>query len=621
VSILQAARGVQSPEYGGQQRELLERIKAYDGTLSGHRALLEKALAIAHQDPGKWKGSDNLFGDPMELALLLAKEKQQVIVIIAALLYASAKSRNGVAFDDAQLQAIHKQFGPDIKNLVRDTLVLARLHMPRYDEAYEARLLADDQRFARDMRTAYERKNQGYRMPEVKPSLRDEQRALFIEYKQSLGLDERANVIRVMERVLLLRDINIDHPNAMDRERARESVIMQGRMALDLGLYHIHEFFGDIDLRINRPGVYRTITRAQALMREVVDLDAVMANIRERMEKLGFAEGTAEEVALNEADYHLSGREKKAFGIYRKLVGDGVDVDAEYGIILTNGQLTAQAQRFIEEVFHKGQVCDGYGLRLVGSTERIARKFREPERVISEFFITEASVCSKLHVSLMNRMPVSRPDVRFPAGMLLKDPARGRYKPYHEKPKDNGYRSLQQGLITDVTIAGQDRHIAIELQIRTERMDWEARYGRCAHNAFRAQDSVAGAARQVTEKEWMYVFLPHGEIVKLPAGSTVADAAFAIYEEKGCKCSGAEIKQGYHSWHPVFNRKDFNVTGTMHAPDYPLANGCTISVHLDHHVTHDHLDALGLASTSPAARRILRVGRSRLKRPREWRLG
>ena len=121
-------------------------------------------------------------------------------------------------------------------------------------------------------------------------------------------------------------------------------------------------------------------------------------------------------------------------------------------------------------------------------------------------------------------------------------------------PRPNGYESLH---ITVKNKQGQ----ALEVQIRTKRMDIEAESGNAAHWAYKGIRHEASMDRwlqsvrdalehpfEATPEEMpappdkeIFVFTPTGELRILPAGASVLDFAFNIHSGLGCRCTGGKV--------------------------------------------------------------------------------
>ena len=129
-----------------------------------------------------------------------------------------------------------------------------------------------------------------------------------------------------------------------------------------------------------------------------------------------------------------------------------------------------------------------------------------------------------------------------------------RLRQWLDRPKPNGYQSLH----CTVNVGGQ----WVEVQIRSERMDYEAELGGASHWSYKGvkKDAVIGdwlqmvrslmenpdhTAYQGVEENLLeqdvFVFTPDGELRQLRKGSTVLDFAFDIHSNLGLKCTGGLV--------------------------------------------------------------------------------
>lgn len=148
-------------------------------------------------------------------------------------------------------------------------------------------------------------------------------------------------------------------------------------------------------------------------------------------------------------------------------------------------------------------------------------------------------------------------------------PIPGRLKDYIANPKPNGYQSIHTSIFT-----GDGS--AVEIQIRTERMQHEAEYGIASHVAYdeigkknkrnSRQDKLTKDMCWIKELiEWqkqakgdndflsyvkdhlinerIFVFTPKGEVVELPKDATPIDFAYSIHSDIGNHASGAKINK------------------------------------------------------------------------------
>lgn len=135
----------------------------------------------------------------------------------------------------------------------------------------------------------------------------------------------------------------------------------------------------------------------------------------------------------------------------------------------------------------------------------------------------------------------------------LYEPIPERMRDWISTPKASGYESLH------ITIKTPDG-TAVEVQIRSRRMDLVAEYGVAAHWAYK------GVSSQQALNQWLntvrkrlqsddpmtpedetfapneiYVFTPNEDLRRLPKGATLLDFAFDIHSNLGIKCTGGRI--------------------------------------------------------------------------------
>lgn len=144
----------------------------------------------------------------------------------------------------------------------------------------------------------------------------------------------------------------------------------------------------------------------------------------------------------------------------------------------------------------------------------------------------------------------------------LYKPIPARFKDYIAIPKANGYQSLH-------TVLFGPYGVPVEIQIRTKEMNRVAESGIAAHWIYKDEQNDFGSVEKQA-REWIqgvmemqknagtsiefvenvktdlfpdevYVFSPKGKIIKLPAGATPVDFAYAVHSDVGDQCIAAKI--------------------------------------------------------------------------------
>lgn len=143
-------------------------------------------------------------------------------------------------------------------------------------------------------------------------------------------------------------------------------------------------------------------------------------------------------------------------------------------------------------------------------------------------------------------------------------PVPKKFKDYIAIPKANGYQSLH-------TVLFGPYGYPIEIQIRTTEMDHHATSGIASHWLYKT-DGAKNDPAQVRAQQWVknllelqqdagsslefiesvkldlfpdevYVFTPQGKIMRLPAGATAVDFAYAVHTDIGNSCVAAKINR------------------------------------------------------------------------------
>jgi GTP pyrophosphokinase len=150
----------------------------------------------------------------------------------------------------------------------------------------------------------------------------------------------------------------------------------------------------------------------------------------------------------------------------------------------------------------------------------------------------------------------------YAAITLTYTPHPNRLRDWISSPKSNGYESLH------TTVKGPGGKW-IEIQIRTQRMDYIAERGLASHYLYKDKNSEAqkenlqekwlNSIRDLLENkqinghdffsavtsnlvaEQIYVFTPKGDLIELPTGATAIDFAYAIHTEIGNHAIGAKV--------------------------------------------------------------------------------
>jgi len=301
----------------------------------------------------------------------------------------------------------------------------------------------------------------------------------------AMSKDIRVIIIKLADRLHNMRTI-MYRPPEKQRKKALETMNFYAPIAHRLGMSAVKEEMEDISIKILDPYGSKMIEDKLNEHKEQRDnfIDTIKSRITERIRDI-------------QPPPTIEGRVKSVYSIYKKVYVKGKSFDEIYDI---------------------------YAVRVIVST-------------VIECY----NVLGIIH-DIFKPIPY-------------------RFKDYIATPKPNRYQSLH------TTVIGREG-IPFEVQIRTYEMHNTAQYGIAAHWKYKAgingrvsgeqrfdwirhiieqqQDTddieqIADAIKVDLSPDDVYVFTPKGDVITLPAGSTVIDFAYAIHTQVGNKMTGAKV--------------------------------------------------------------------------------
>ena len=317
----------------------------------------------------------------------------------------------------------------------------------------------------------------------VSMSQADNFRDLIVSY----STDPRIILIKLADRLEVMRSLAM-FPEGKQRKKSWESMNLYAQIAHKLGLYSIKSELEDIALKYLEPEDYAYISRR--LEETAAERDEFIAGfvapIRERLDAQGI-------------QYHIKGRTKSVYSIWRKMKRTGVSFDEVYDIF---------AIRIIVE-------CP---------TE------------------SEKQLCWSIY-SIVTDFYTPNPD---------------RMRDWISIPKSNGYESLHTTVVTkdghwvEIQIRSErmdevaERGIAAHWRYKgvhgsgSRNDEWLARLREIMEESTN-KSQIANKIDTESTSEEVFVFTPAGDLRKLPKGATVLDFAFDIHTHVGAACTGAKI--------------------------------------------------------------------------------
>ena len=445
-----AAAITPSPKSGAsylRQFELVERVKAYDP--SANEALLNKAYVFtvkAHGSQRRHSG-DPYFAHPIEVAGILASLHLDVASICTALLHDVLEDTD---VTHAELAA---QFTPEIADLVEGVTKLSGLKLTSREQ---------------------------------------QQAENFQKFVLAVAKDVRVLLVKLCDRLHNMRTLQ-HHPKPASRERiARETLEIYAPLARRIGVQSICDELEDLSFQHLNPSAFVSISRR---------LDEWRSQQGEAISEVSTA--LRDLFDRSDMQVRIYGREKRPFGIWRKLQRQNISFD---------------------------DVADLYAFRII--TESTADCYRAMGVLHQHYRAVPA-----------------------------------RFRDFISVPKPNGYQSLHTTIRTpdnrrveiqirtermeDVAERGVAAHWAYKDQ--SYRYDAEKALESGGDPLRRIRPLVeimeqSGDAAEFLEHaklemfaDQVFTFTPKGDLIALPRGATPLDFAYAVHTRVGDTCIGAVV--------------------------------------------------------------------------------
>ena len=331
-------------------------------------------------------------------------------------------------------------------------------------------------------------------------SAEDEQAENLRKMFFAMAKDYRVIIIKLADRLHNMRTLDALKPEKQIKI-ATQSLKIYAPLAGRLGLSFVKCELEDLAMRYLYPDDYYELVefiKTKSKERQQF-IEKICDELKAKLQELGI-------------DGEVNGRQKHLYGIYKKMLKQGKNIEQIYDI---------SAVRVIVN-----EVQDCY------------------------------TVLGAIHTMWM--------------------PLPGRFKDYIAMPKPNGYQSLHTTVITkfketfEIQIRTYEMHRIAEYGIAAH---WKYKEGKTGATKIDDQINwlreVMDTQRESSDShefleniegnvftDEVYVFTPKGKVLNLPAGSTTVDFAYAIHSAVGNKCIGAKVNGKIVPLNTVLNTGD-----------------------------------------------------------------
>lgn len=425
--------------------ELMALLKTYitdDKSLS----LIDKAYNMVKE---KHEGEKRLTGDPyinhfVSVSYILAEIKADAETICGAMLHESLKNK------DLTLEEIEKEYNHNIALLVDGVTKLNNLTLTGDNEA----VLANH-------------------------------RKIIV----GLSEDVRVIIIRLADRLHNMRTLWV-HPEAVQKEKAKETLDILVPIAHRLGMNKMKSELEDLCLRYSKPDVYYSIM--EKLNQSKGERDNLVIEMQNAVSDL-----------LNEhgIKHEIKGRAKSIYSIYKKL---------------------DKGKRFSD-------IYDLLALRVFVDTEQdcyqalgiIHSKFKPmPKRFKDYIAMPKTNMYQSLHTTVFgidgNLFEIQIRTYEMDQVAENGIASHWSYKEHGSNVKANMQNDMEQKLQFFKSIMDLKKENSSEEEFITE----------AGENLF---------------KNSIYVFTPKGDVIELPSGSTPIDFAYKVHSGVGDTMVGAIV--------------------------------------------------------------------------------
>ncbi|MGD0232833.1 MAG: bifunctional (p)ppGpp synthetase/guanosine-3',5'-bis(diphosphate) 3'-pyrophosphohydrolase, partial [Syntrophorhabdales bacterium] len=404
--------------------------------------MLERAYVLsakAHKGTVRLSGEPYLI-HPLEVAYILTEMNLDVQSVASGLLHDT--------LEDSYLikEELEQYFGGDVAGLVDGVTKISRIKMSGSEDTHAESL-----------------------------------RKMIL----AMSKDIRVILIKLADRYHNMKTLNF-LPAEKQAEISRETLEIYAPLAHRLGIEWLRGELEDLSFKYLNPVEYRLIS--ENIARKKRERDAYIDEVKELLKN------RFEQVSLN---CQVSGRAKRLYSIYRKMMQDGLNIDQLYDIT---------AFRV-----------------LVGTV----KECYEGLGYIHDLF----------------------------------KPIPGKFKDYIALPKANMYQSLHTAVIgpygekIEIQIRTNEMHRLAEEGIAAH---WKYKEGKVFDAK---EDKMFAWLRRIIERheelkddreflesfkidlfpDEIYVFTPRGDVKELPKGATSVDFAYAVHSDLGHRCIGAKV--------------------------------------------------------------------------------
>ncbi len=304
-----------------------------------------------------------------------------------------------------------------------------------------------------------------------------------------LAKDVRVIIIKLADRLHNMRTLWV-HPEAKQKEKAKETLDILTPIAHRLGIFKIKSELEDLSLRYYKPDIYFSIV--EKLNQTKVERDSIVADMVKKVSELLDSQGIK---------YEIKGRSKSIYSIYKKLdkgkkFSDIYDLLA-LRILVDNVSECYQTLGLIHSIYHP-----------------------LPNRFKDYIAMPKTNMYQSIHTTVIGL-----------DGYLFEIQIRT-----HEMDE-----IAERGIAAHWSYKEKGSNVSASMQ---NTMEQKLQFFRSIIELRDEEESDKEFVNSVKEEVFnhtIYVFTPNGDVIELPNGSTPIDFAYRIHSDVGDKMVGALV--------------------------------------------------------------------------------
>ena len=300
--------------------------------------------------------------------------------------------------------------------------------------------------------------------------------------------DIRVILIKIVERLVLMKAINHHPDTELERMVACEAAYLYAPLAHRLGLYAIKSDLEDMSLKYTNREMYQRIARKLNETKQKRDayIDAFINPVKKALEIEGL-------------NFEIKGRTKSIYSIWNKMKKQNTDLDHIYDLFAIRIIIDTPVKRERSECWLAySVVTDMYQ--------------PNPARLKDWLSIPKSNGYESLHITVHGPQ---------------------------DKWVEVQIRTRRMDEIAEKGIAAHWKYKGIKSENNLD--DWMNHVREILETAeVGPTELMKNMKLDMYDKE-VFVFTPKGDLYKLPLGATVLDFAFNIHSNLGCCCTGGRV--------------------------------------------------------------------------------